>query len=402
MSSSLFRILISLSCVIVLVAIAGCGGKSKSPAKDRIALMPPDGSVMDLPESAPPSGPQQPDVLPSQDDAVAALIRKSEDYARELKQVRDASPRVAAPSSVMTQQTIVKPPEAQQTAQKDQTQPPVTPESGRPPATAVLADANTAVPMTTGQANVVTDPPVVKLASSASDAPAFSSDVLQKKLLTRVKDYPRDVAGHLEYQLMQFLKDQQTPEMASLGVLPAEDRELVAAVMDGMTNFRNQLRSDNNMLLSKKIRPLVELSTRLQSQAELSVPTIALCTRVDGFGKYDPIDPPRFAAGKQTEVIVYCEVANFTSRIAGEKNFWQTDLTQEIVLYSEGGQSVWTDSNPRIQDVSRVRRHDFFVRKMITLPATLPVQRYLVKVTITDQQANRVAEASLPLQIMAQ
>jgi len=30
------------------------------------------------------------------------------------------------------------------------------------------------------------------------------------------------------------------------------------------------------------------------------------------------------------------------------------------------------------------------------------VQRYLVKVTITDQQANRVAEASLPLQIMAQ
>jgi hypothetical protein len=39
---------------------------------------------------------------------------------------------------------------------------------------------------------------------------------------------------------------------------------------------------------------------------------------------------------------------------------------------------------------------------MIKLPASLTIGRYLLKVTIIDQQANRVAEASVPLVVNAQ
>ena len=40
---------------------------------------------------------------------------------------------------------------------------------------------------------------------------------------------------------MLFLRDQSVPDLASLTSLPTEDRELVSAVMDGLSNFRNTL-----------------------------------------------------------------------------------------------------------------------------------------------------------------
>ena len=52
--------------------------------------------------------------------------------------------------------------------------------------------------------------------------------------------------------------------------------KLIAAVIDGLINFRNGLRQDNNMLLSRKVRPLLEMADRLRSQADLKIPVIAL------------------------------------------------------------------------------------------------------------------------------
>src|SRR5581483_7794608 len=165
--------------------------------------------------------------------------------------------------------------------------------------------------------------------------------------------------------------------------------------------FRSTLRSDNNMLFSRKIRPLTDLADRLKQQAELSIPTLVLCTKVEGFGRYDPIDPPRFPAQKEAQAIVYCELENFSSR-QNDARQWQTDVTQEAILYTEEGMQVWADKTQTIQDISRHRRHDFFLRTLVKFPPTLTVGRYMLKVTIVDRQANRVAESSLPIAIVAQ
>ena len=45
---------------------------------------------------------------------------------------------------------------------------------------------------------------------------------------------------------------------------------------------------------------------------------------------------------------------------------------------------------------------DDFPRTLVNFPSTLTVGRYMLKVTIVDRQANRVAEASLPIQVAAQ
>src|SRR5207237_60601 len=71
-----------------------------------------------------------------------------------------------------------------------------------------------------------------------------------------------------------------------------------------------------------------------RSHAELTVPAVALCREVHGFGLYEPIEPCRFQAGKDHPVVVYCEVENFSSQLNASKQ-WETRLTQELALYHE-------------------------------------------------------------------
>jgi hypothetical protein len=70
------------------------------------------------------------------------------------------------------------------------------------------------------------------------------------------------------------------------------------------------------------------------------------------------------------------------------------------VLYSETGLNVWHTAADPVTDQSRNRRHDFHIVRRLKLPA-IPVGRYLLKVTVTDLQVNRVAEATVPIQVVA-
>jgi len=63
---------------------------------------------------------------------------------------------------------------------------------------------------------------------------------------------------------------------------------------------------------------------------------------------------------------------------------------------------VW-QADPAVADESvRTHRRDFFLVKLITIPSSLPIGRYLLKVTVEDELAHRVAEASLQVIIVAQ
>jgi hypothetical protein len=266
----------------------------------------------------------------------------------------------------------------------------------------VAAPTGAAGPLPTAVAYL--DPAKAALAPapvpSASSATTTSSSALDERLGRLVKDYPKDVSAQFEYQLLQFLENQQVPQMQVLSALPAEDRELLTAIVDGLSNFRNTLRLDNNMLLSKKVRPILDLAERLRSQAELSIPTLVLCNKVDGFGTYEPVDP-RFPANKDTKTVVYCEVENFSSQ-KNDKQLWETKLKQQVVLYTETGMQVWQAEPAVANEAVRTRRRDFFLVKLVTIPSTLPIGRYLMKVTVEDELAHRVAEASLPVLIVAQ
>ena len=231
---------------------------------------------------------------------------------------------------------------------------------------------------------------------------SYNPTEAEAKLTRHIQEHPRDLWAHLDYQLTQFIRDERVPQYEPLTPLPTEDRELIASVMDGLTLFRNGLRADNNTLLSKKVKPLLEMGDRLRAQAELNIPTLSLCTKVDGFGVYEPIEPARFIAGREHQAIVYCEVENFASNPLADRKEFETKLSQEASLFTENGMLVWADKAGTVIDKSRNRRHDFFIVKKIKLPSTLTIGRYLLKVSVEDLQAHRVAEQNLSIEVVAQ
>ena len=195
---------------------------------------------------------------------------------------------------------------------------------------------------------------------------AVDPEALVHRFLQRIRDYPTDLSAQLDYQMLCLLRDEQAPHMAELGRLSAEDREMLTAVLDGLSNLRTSLRADKNLMPFERIKPLLEMADRLRSAAELTIPTIAACSKVQGFGVYDPM-PSNLRAGIDNPLILYCEVQNFSSQ-QNEKGMWETKLSQEAVLYTETGLGVWKDKSDIPVDLSRNRRHDFFVVKKITLP----------------------------------
>ena len=234
--------------------------------------------------------------------------------------------------------------------------------------------------------------------SSATNA--AGDDALSRRLAQHAQEYPLDLAGHVDYQLLRFVRDEPVPQMEALAGLPQEDRELASIVLDGFSNFRTPLRADNNMLMSDKVRPLLQMADRLRALSELTVPTIVLCSEVRGFGVYEPMGNS-FKAGQDNPLIIYCEVENFSSRQNG-KQLWETKLNQEVTLYTESGFVAWREKNDIPPDLARNRRHDFYVFKRLTLPRNLSVGRYTLKVAIGDEQAKRIAENSIQINLVAQ
>ena len=223
-----------------------------------------------------------------------------------------------------------------------------------------------------------------------------TGDELLAKLSRAVKEDPKSLSAQLDLQFLHLLLGHSTPQMDTIAPMSAEDRELIAAVMDGFNNFRAAARAEFGGVLGRKIRPLLEMADRLRAQSDLRIASLALCTRVDGFGNFEPIT--HFSAGREYPVILYCEIENFSSRLNGNK-YWETNLTQECLLYNPTGQRIWEDKRTAIADTCRNRRRDFFVVKMIRIPP-LAAGQYSLKITITDPQSNRGTQATLPLQIV--
>ena len=222
-------------------------------------------------------------------------------------------------------------------------------------------------------------------------------DPLGQRLARAARTRPADAAAQLDEQLYALLNGVNVPPPTGL---PPDDRDVIAALVDGVSNFRSGLIVNPNQTPTQQIRPLAAMVDRLRSGSDLAITTAVLCRRVDGFGKYDPIAPPRLPAGHATPVIVYYQVDNVQPRQTNDGQ-WETRLTQRVSLTTAAGAvAAWADERPlAIRDVCRERRRDFFAYKRVTFPPTLAAGPYQLRVTVTDPAANKVAEADVPVTI---
>lgn len=150
---------------------------------------------------------------------------------------------------------------------------------------------------------------------------------------------------------------------------------------------------------------LDRVKSDLDRMSGIRVTRALLCTRVDGFGKYEPFASNEFVAGRAQEVIVYVEVDRFGHRemtgTDGQPRY-EVELSQRLELYHVADDlNTWNRAAEIDRSVSRNRVRDYYLINKVTLPANLGVGRYHLKVVMRDLVDEKVSELIIPIRMVA-
>lgn len=148
--------------------------------------------------------------------------------------------------------------------------------------------------------------------------------------------------------------------------------------------------------MATRTAPLLDLAKTYAAEGDLKIPVLALTSRVDSFGVYQPMEG-RLPAGRRTPAVLYCEVSNFLSTKSDDG--YTTKLAHQDTLLTSDGMLVWRSNPEQIVDTCRNARQDFYLVKRINFPEALPVGSYVLKLTVTDQQSNKIASASINITV---
>lgn len=131
-------------------------------------------------------------------------------------------------------------------------------------------------------------------------------------------------------------------------------------------------------------------------RAELAIRNACFATRVQAWGVVDRFPADEFQPGQ--DVIVYFELDGLT---AGESPAGHTTcIDTSLRLTATDGTTLQDWSFEPIAETCRARRHDYFARYVVRMPAQARGECQLA-VAVTDTLSGAVAEAMLPLAIAA-
>ncbi len=186
------------------------------------------------------------------------------------------------------------------------------------------------------------------------------------------------------------------------GVLSDAERTSLEAAR----SFLRSLSSEGAIASPSEVASELEaIQAQLDAWAGLTIRKAVLCTRVDGYGWYETFPSYRFVAGRAQPVIVYVELDRFAQReVMGPDGQlrYQTKLSQRLELYHIADDlNTWNRQAETVTGETRNRLRDYYLTNQVTLPASLGVGRYHLKVVMRDFIGERVAEAIIPIEIVA-
>jgi len=173
---------------------------------------------------------------------------------------------------------------------------------------------------------------------------------------------------------------------------PPELRSLTAA-STLLTDWAGRVTQTSDPGSPARSADLLATAARsLSGAASVRLPVATLCTRVEGFGQYDPVPTLTFSAGKAVRAVLYVEVDGHSHQAHTTPGNWAVELTQEVI-HDADGSLQWYKPEQRVLDVSRNQRRDFFLVQPIDLPQTLSVGNYTLRVTVRDLGPTRQGRA---------
>lgn len=204
----------------------------------------------------------------------------------------------------------------------------------------------------------------------------------------------------IDLRLMRVVAGDLESARKPLEMATAEQQAIASRLIEALIAARDAHDGDAGVAADRVLAPIRALSEALRETGPLEIPMLALCREVRGFGQYQPFDPPQFAAGRENEFVLYCELSNFSSRQQSDGQYMSQFELRTTILHGKDVVLEWIDRD--ITDRCRNRRRDCFIPRVVRLPASLAPGGYVAKIAVIDKLGEKVAERSAEFRIAAQ
>ena len=193
-----------------------------------------------------------------------------------------------------------------------------------------------------------------------------------------------------------------------ISVLPEDQR----AVAEAVGQILRSASTEDEDASGDLVDVLLAQAAVLDEARPVRIGHLALCSRVEGFGRYRELPSTAFLAGSPMRMIIYTEVEHFdrvkaASRRNGREadtriDEWEVRLSVELQLYHESdGLLAWARPEQVDHFRSRSRIRDYFLVDQVQLPRSLTVGAYRLKVILRDLADNSVDERIIPIRVVA-
>jgi hypothetical protein len=193
-------------------------------------------------------------------------------------------------------------------------------------------------------------------------------------------------------RMLYLLSGKTTQAVQAIPHIEAADQEFWQKTMWGISAYLDdRSETDRRSRATQTITRFNEAVEHLRAEADLVVKNVVFCRKIDSFGSYDKLAKAEFRPGEQ--VLVYAEIENFKTELTPEGRH-RTRLKSEIELFQKIG-SEYRESKqkfdfPPTEDVCRSYRRDYFHSYILTLPQSLGLGDYVLKLTVTDHVGNKI------------
>jgi hypothetical protein len=164
---------------------------------------------------------------------------------------------------------------------------------------------------------------------------------------------------------------------------------------------------------SAALAELHEAVDKLAAISELQVKNLSFCTAANSFGVYETTiegttwkhnDYSKRKFEPEQPIVLYFEIANFASEQTASREFpdgaWRTSLRGSYTIVDSSGSPVEQRELKLKDDLSRNRRHDYYVAYKSWIPKLNPGQ-YSLELLVEDSIAGKIGTSSIDFEVVA-
>jgi hypothetical protein len=201
------------------------------------------------------------------------------------------------------------------------------------------------------------------------------------------------IESHVYLRMLYLMAGREERALAAIPGIDAADQEFWQQALWAIANYFDAegipAADDRATQTIAQLRTAIR---RLQENARLELRNVTFCHKIASFGMYERFDRDEFSPGQP--VLVYAEVANFTSEPAADGQF-RTLLKSTVEIHTPAGELVERMAFPATEDLCRNYRRDYFHSYEFTIPQRIALGPHVLKLIVEDQLSRKTAEYTL-------